>query len=393
MDILRQCVGIDISKDSFTACLCKQNTTGTCQFSKVYKFSNNKTGFNQLLRWVRKVKQTDLSIIYVMEATGVYYEPLAFHLYKLNKKVSVVLPNKVSHYAKSLNSKTKTDEEDAKVISRMGAERSLTEWTTPSPIYKKLRALTRLYKTLKDDKTMTTNRLKQVKCSHEPLSLVVKTHQSTIKRLKKQIANVEAEIEKLLKSDAVLWTKIEKLLTIKGIGFKSIAIVLAETQGFKLIKNQRQLVSYSGLDIISKESGTSLKGKTRISKKGNSHIRAALYFPAMVACRFNPKMKKIYQRIIKNKSSKKIGIIVVQRRLLVLMYSMWKNDMAYVENYDELKTSGFQEESCSSSSSTRRVETSQNEGKVDGATKRPSTQNEHLYDQSSDALLRQQQIS
>ena len=153
MVLLSQCVGIDISKATFTACLCKRYQDGSIDLSEVVEFPNTKTGFNQLLKWQRKSFSKEVPLSYVMEATGIYYEQLAYHLNKLKLHVSVVLPNKIVHYGKSLNVKTKTDVEDAKVISRFGAERKLVSWTPASSLYKQLRALTRLYGSLQRDKT------------------------------------------------------------------------------------------------------------------------------------------------------------------------------------------------------------------------------------------------
>jgi len=386
--VLSQSVGIDISKATFTACLCKRYLDGTLQLSEVPQFANSKTGYNQLMKWQRKLASKEVAVSFVMEATGIYYEKLAHHLFKLKKQVSVVLPNKIVHYGKSLNIKTKTDPEDAKLISRFGAERKLQPWVPASPLFKELRALTRLYGSLQTDKTMATNRLKQLKCGYKPLKLGIKTYQDSIKRLKKQLAKIETEMVNLLKSDTEIWSKVKNLETVKGLGIKTIAIVLGETQGFKLIQNQRQLVSYCGLDVVHRESGTSIKGKTRISKKGNSHIRAALYFPAMVASRSNKRLSKVYQRVNKNKPNKKVGIIALERRLLVLMYALWKTNSPYKEDYHLERTSGIQEEKVSSSSSTQRVDQMKTEEKkVDGASRLTSTQNELLCNQASKALL------
>jgi transposase len=103
--------------------------------------------------------------------------------------------------------------------------------------------------------------------------------------------------------------------------------------GFYQFHSAKQLVSYAGYDVVQRESGTSIKGKTRISKKGNRYIRNALYFPAMVACRYNPTLKATYIRIIQNKSSKMIGQVAIQRKLLILMYTIWKNNTVFIENY------------------------------------------------------------
>lgn len=388
MTIVKQSVGIDIAKKDFTACISILCEDRSISHSEDATFDNNKTGFNKFIRWVSKHVKKDVAVFYFMEATGTYYESLAYHLNKLNKNVSVVLPNKVNHFGKSLNVKSKTDPEDARVISIMGVERELDLWSPPAPIYKKLRSLTRLYSCLQKDKTMTSNRLGALNSSFEPEKLCIKTYKSIVDSLEKKLSKIESEIEKVLKSDAELWSKVEKIHTIPGIGIKTIGIILGETQGFELIKNQRQLVSYCGLDVTQKQSGTSVNGKARISKKGNSNIRAALYFPAMSAAQHNKQLKKAYERINKNKPNKMTGIVALERRLLVLMYSLWKSNKPYMEDYEQNRISGYQIEEGSSSSSTRRVEKADGSEKVDGVRRPQSTQNEHLYEQTSDALLR-----
>lgn len=392
MDLVKQSLGIDMAKLTFTACLCQRYSNQIDDLSEVRTFDNNKTGFNQLIKWVNKISKKSKAVYYVMEATGVYYESLAYHLHKIKKCVCVVLPNKVHHYSKSLNVKTKTDEVDAKIISMMGCERNLFEWTPASSLFRRLRDLCRLHNALMHDKVQTTNRLKQLKCGHDPLKEALKIYKSNIERLSKELKKLEKKMEDQLRLDPQIWSKVENILKIKGLGIKTVAIVLGETQGFKLIQNQRQLISYCGYDVVQRESGTSIKGKTRISKKGNSNIRSAMHFPSMVASRYNPKMKEIYQRIIKTKPSKKIGLVAIQRRLLVLMYSLWKTESVYDENYGNKKMSGFQTEDSSSSSSTGTVDLDKKILKVDGACKQPSTQNEPQYDQSSEVLLRQLQI-
>ena len=146
----------------------------------------------------------------------------------------------------------------------------------------------------------------------------------------------------MIASDPWLKQKVEKVMTIKGVGFITIGIVLAETQGFKLINNVKQLASYAGYDVVQRESGSSIKGKTRISKKGNSRIRAAMHFPALVASRHNEDLKVAYQRINDNKPSKMVGATALQRKILVLIYSLWKNDTIY-QSKQLNETSGNQE--------------------------------------------------
>lgn len=331
--IIRQCVGIDIARSGFTACLCRAYDNCRVVFSEVLKFENTKSGFNQLLKWVRKQSKPEPAVCFAMEATGIYYEPLAYHLVKLQRRVSVLLPNKVKHYGQSLNIKSKTDIIDARIIAQLGAERSLESWQPPSPIFKQLRDLTRLYSDLKTQRTCFNNRLQSIQSGNEPLAFIIQSTQSIINKIEKEIERCEVQIQQLIAKEEWLAAKVQKLQTIKGVGLITIAIVLAETQGFKLIKNSRQLTSYAGYDIVERESGTSIKGKARISKKGNSRIRAALHFPALVASRFNPALKAVYTRINDKKVSKMVGATALQRKILTLLFSLWKNDTMYNAEY------------------------------------------------------------
>lgn len=336
----KRSVGIDISKDTFTACVCSKSSGGDLRFSSIGHFKNEKQGFNQLIRWVRKSGKDLSGVNFLMEATGVYYEKLAYHLDKLSLEVNVVLPNTSKHYFGSLNIKTKTDELDAKVLSQMALERKHHRWQAPDPIYLELRNLTRYYVQLQEEKTVFTNIKHSKEHSAESLAIVMKMNKQMIAHLDKQLEKLKKEIERVCKSNDELWGKIEKLLTIKGVGLQTIAAVLAETLGFSQTESAKQLASYAGYDVVQRESGTSIKGKTRISKKGNRYIRNALYFPAMVSCRYNPLLKQNYMRIIQRKSSKMVGQVAVQRKLLLLIYSLWKNDTTFDPEYK--KSSSYQ---------------------------------------------------
>jgi transposase len=85
MDNVKQSIGIDISKATFTACLCQRSENGKLTFSKVVSFGNETKGYNQLLRWVKGVISPGSELVFLMEATGVYYENLAHHLHKIKK--------------------------------------------------------------------------------------------------------------------------------------------------------------------------------------------------------------------------------------------------------------------------------------------------------------------
>ena len=339
MTIIKYCVGIDISQKDFTVCICSLSLSKDHEFSSVKVFKNEKTGFNQLLRWVRKWCNSGVETVYLMEATGVYYERLAYHLYQLNQAVHVVLPNTSKHYFSSLNIKSKTDQIDARVLSRFGIERKHQLWQPPSPVLLELRNLTRYYVQLQEQKTALNNIKHSKEASHHVQHFILKSNRVLVKQLEKQIQACKQQIEQLLLTDPQLKERVDKVLTLKGVGLITVVTIIAETFGFEHFKSIKQVVSYAGYDVVQRESGTSVKGKTRISKKGNRYIRNALYFPAMVSCRYNMDLKETYLRIIKKKASKMIGQVAIQRKLLSLIYTLWKNDTVYIEDYQKKEAS------------------------------------------------------
>ena len=327
--IINQSVGIDISKLTFTACLATKTVSGKLHLSKVCEFENNKTGFNQLIKWSRKESKKDISLLYLMEATGIYYESLAYFLTKIKQNVTVCLPVKSKFFGKSLNIKTKNDIIDAQILAQFGVDREHRLWVAPKLVYRQLREVTRLHRTLKDHVVMLKNRLEAIEYSASDACFVKKMNNSLLKTTENKINECEEEIKKLVKSDLELDRKVKNLMTIKGVGLITVVIIIAETLGFMHINSRKQLASYAGFDVVEQESGTSIKGKTRISKKGNSRIRAALYFPALSAVRFNKQLKENYNRIIEKKQFKKIGLIAIERKLLLLIYSIWKSEEQY----------------------------------------------------------------
>lgn len=110
--------------------------------------------------------------------------------------------------------------------------------------------------------------------------------------------------------------EVDRMMSIPGVGELTAVIILAETYGFELIRNKKQLSSYAGLDVKEKQSGTFIKGKPRISKKGNRSLRRAMHFPAMAAVKWDENFKEIYARIVSTHGIKMKALIAVQRKLL-----------------------------------------------------------------------------
>jgi transposase len=337
MNILKQTVGIDISYKKFDARFGTINLQQQNSLSPSKSFNNSLPGFKLFLRWIKTlIVSHDVPLIFVMEATGVYYEHLAHFLLQHGYQVAVILPNKIRNYAKSLESKSKTDPLDAAVITRFGLERQLTPWIPPSETVKTLRDLCREYHALKATCTQIKNQLHALKASFHPHRESFKRKTHLLRFLERQVALIKKELLALVKSEPGLAQRLKNIKTVHGLGDMTILTVLAETRCFELVSNQKQLASYAGFDIVFHDSGMK-KGKTSISKKGNTFIRKALFMPALSACRSNPQMKELYKRLVSKGKNKKLAIIAVARKLLLLIYTLWKSNSVYIPNYKSIQ--------------------------------------------------------
>lgn len=346
MEILKQAVGIDIAKDKFDVCFLVMDLTQKLTIKSTRKFSATPKGFCDFDAWIKKLSQPALPLVFLMEATGVYYEHLAWHLHRQQRQLSVVLPNKAKRYAQSLGLKSKNDKIDAKALAQMAAQQSLPVWRPISEEFYSLRALTRESESLHHVKTMLQNQLHALKHSRILSKSTIKRLEQNISLIEKQHKAIHKEIEEKVEKDAVLKRKVAHLTSIKGIAMLSAVTVVAETDGFALFENQRQLISYAGYDVVENQSGNRM-GKTRISKRGNSHIRRILHMPALNAVALEPVFRTFYERLVGRGKAKMQAYVAVQKKLLVLLYTLWKKDEEYkraeVAESPEDKISGNEE--------------------------------------------------
>jgi len=335
-EIVKQTVGIDISMKSFYAVYKVKNQEDKITIKGSKSFDNSMLGMKSYYTWCKsRNKSPQCPLIHVMEATGVYYEELAYFLYERDEKVSIQLAQKLKYYAKSINLKTKTDKVDARMIASFGMEKNLLEsglWSPPSKQFKMIRDLSREHSRLTKDLTVAKCQLHALNHSHDIYKPVKRMKLKMIKFYQAQLKLIEKEITKLINKDEKLAQRINNITTIKGLRAITVVKIISEVNGFLLFKNIAQLVSYSGLDVIENESGK-YKGKTKISKKGNARIRAALYMPAVAAATHNTNLKNFYNRINEGREMKKQGVVAVMRKLLILIYTLWKNETTYVANY------------------------------------------------------------
>lgn len=330
---LLQSAGIDIAKEKFDVCF-KEAKNGRGIIKGTKTFNNNSKGFLDFHHWYTKRRRLGATLAFVMEATGVYYEELAYFLHSKDEEVYVELPQKVKYYGKSLNIKTKTDKVDAKLIADIGLERSqsLNPWNPPSEQFKAIRDVSRELSQLKKSKSAASSQLHAWRTAYGTEEEVLKIAQEHLNLLDQLIQNTEELLLNKVKQDEELYEKISRIAQVKGLGILTVTRVIAETNGFLLFHNIRQLVSYAGLDVIQDQSGQH-KGKSRLSKKGNAHLREALYMPAVTAITHNDNLKEFYARLNEKFNYKKQSLVAVMRKLLVLIYTLWKSGEDYDPKY------------------------------------------------------------
>jgi len=333
---LKQSLGIDVSKLSLSLSLGFLSDKLVKDFMFHPDISNDISGYKVLLKWLKASVDYEVEMLVVMEATGVYHQGIAHYLHEQGYAVCVMQSGRVKRYAQSLDQRSKTDALDSRMLSMLGLERSIRLWHPPSEELQELKGLSRERSSLLNDRTMENNRQGAITSSVYSNAKALKRHKIRLKLLNTQIEAVEQEMRLLISKNEVLERRLEFLISIPGISFISAATVVGETLGFESIVNAKQLASYAGYDVVLRESGN-FKGKTRISKKGNSHIRAALHMPSMTCVRCNPTLKKFYNRLKPKKAKPLVALVAVQRKLLILMFTLWKNEEVYDAEFEKKK--------------------------------------------------------
>ena len=343
---IKQCVGIDCGLKELVVCYSIMDKKFDVEALSTMTFKNNLAGFKRLQVWSKKLNKNSGEVSYVIEATGVYHEAISVFLHKQKHSIAVVLPNRANAFLRTLPVKTITDKVSAQVLAQMGLEKKLDAWSPPREEYKILRQLTRERDQLLAERTQVKNQLHAEESGAWPNPQSLKRTNQRINYISKQIKEIEQEIKDYLQKQPAIEHKLDKVLTIPGVGLMTAVTVIAETDGFHLIRNKNQLVSYAGLDILVKESGSSVKTKPRISKKGNRFLRKCLHFPALAAIRSTDTMRALFKRLVSKHGIKMKAVVAVQRKLLVLIYTLWKKDEIFDKEYPIKRKESASANSC-----------------------------------------------
>ena len=332
-EIVKQVAAIDVDQKLLVTTLGRMYDDWSPELYAQKTFANTQKGFEVFLAWVKKNTIAEVAVRFVMEATGVYHESLAYFLDDHTEEVTIVLPNKISNYMRTLETKTITDKTASEAIARFALERKLELWKRPKNIYKKLRQLTRERDQLVTERTMVKNQLHAEQAEAESNKSSITRIRARIKMLDKQEQEIKAELTALISTDVEMKKIVVLLCSLSGVGLLTAATVLGETNGFELIRNRRQLASYAGFDVKEKQSGTSVKAKPKISKKGNKYLRKAMHLPALSAIRHDERFKAVFVRMVSKHGIKMKAAVAVQRKLLEMMFTLYKTNKKYDKEY------------------------------------------------------------
>lgn len=306
-------LGIDIAKLKFNACLLRGDGK-----LKHKVFVNTAAGFDQLAGWL--IKQHITRVHACLEATGSYGEALALFLHGAGHAVSVMNPAAIKAYAASRLSRTKTDRVDAEVIARFCATQRPTVWAPPAPEVRALQALVRRLESLVEMRVAESNRAAAGGVDGD----VQRSLEEHLSYLRAEIKRTEALIRGHIATHPRLRQQCALLVSIPGIGEATAAMLLAEVAGNKHYTSARQVAAYAGLAPRERQSGSSVRGRARLSKVGSPRLRRALYFPALTALRCNPLVRQWAERLRARGKCKMVVVGAAMRKLMHLAYGVLK---------------------------------------------------------------------
>jgi len=246
----------------------------------------------------------------------------------------VINPKQSKNYARAIGQRSKTDKIDAKVLSKAIVVAEEDEIKVPylNAVVEEMKELMSYYKFTVKQRVKANNHLEALE-SKEGSRYAIKDLTKRIKEYKSQEKEILSKIQEIIAEDEKLQKGFENIKSIKGVGDITAMVLL-----HLFIKypdaNQRQIVSLTGLEPIERESGTSVKSRSRISKAGAKIYRGTLFMSVMSAIRFNDEMKAFFTRLKAAGKHTTVAQIAVMRKLIVIAHSLYKNSETYnVQKY------------------------------------------------------------
>ncbi len=321
-------LGIDVAKAKLDCCLLL-DPESTKRKSKVV--ANTKAGFVTLLQWLGGKGVSLPQLHAVMEGTGVYHEQAALALADAGVTVSIVNPAQIRDFGRGLAVRTKTDGVDSFVLARYGALLKPAAWQPPAPESRVLRALLARREAVAQDLQRELNRLEKADATETPV-LIRQSIDGSIAFLRKQLAQLQENIDHHIDSHPNLRCDMDLLTSIPAVGPQTASNLLAIVHLHRF-DSAEQLAAYLGLVPVERQSGSSLLGRARLSKAGPPKIRAVLYMAAIVATKYNPHVKAVYDRLLARGKAKKAALGAAMRKIVHLCFGVLNTRICYQADY------------------------------------------------------------
>lgn len=312
-------LGIDISKDTFDACLLLP-----CGARRAARLSNDRAGFGKLDAWLRKHAHTALCIA-GLEATGPYSTALLRHLHGCGHTVSLLNPRGVKNFGIAAMRRVKTDAADAALIAEMLKALPQRAWTPLPPAVLELQELVRRRADLLDMGTAESNRAKASQSAAVRNSLQV-----VIGHLKEQVAQLNRAIDALVLHDAGLQKSVRLLTSIPGIGRVVAVTILAEIPVIRSFERARDAAAFAGLTPALCQSGTSVRRRGAICKTGSALLRRSLYMAALQSARYpSNAFHAHYKAFVERGKNKMVTLVAIMHKLLRVAFGVLKHQTPF----------------------------------------------------------------
>lgn len=311
--------GMDVGKDEVWV-----SVSG----AKVRPFPASSVGMRDACAWLMsRVGQDDVCMC--MESTGVYSYRVALWCRQNGVAVSMVNPAQIAAFGKAQLRRTKTDRVDAEVIRCFAESQQPRPWEPTRPSLRQLYGLVTELDRLREMKQLLANR----DHSHEhipDLPREVRAAQRAVHRsLDRQIEKLEQAVTTVLARDTRMHQQVILLSTIPGIKERTAVRLLAYGKDLWTERNQKELTAHVGLAPKHHQSGTSVRGKSRLTKQGDSRLRKTLFMPTLCGIVHNPYLKPHYRHLVDQGKSKLLAVAACMRKLLLLIRAILKTNKPF----------------------------------------------------------------
>jgi transposase len=291
-------------------------------------FPNTPDGIERAAAWVTRTAKTELPGVHaVLEPTAAYHELAARLFAAKGMTVSLVNPAQIRSFAKGMAVLNKTDQIDAVLLARYGCLTQPKAWTPPAEPLVELQALLARLDDLEGDLRREQNRYEQA-CVRGCSGVIKRSFATSIKALKAQCKLLQEAIAEHLAAHEDLQADLKRLRTIPAVGPKTALRMLALLRSHRF-DTARQAAAFLGLVPIERQSGRSVRGRPRLSKAGNSRLRAALYMAAVVATKLNPDIKDQQQRLLERGKAKMSTLGAAMRKLVHICFGVLRSGNVY----------------------------------------------------------------